>query len=360
MKKNFEGMNEITIAPTKPRIDQEISFEMVLERLKVYDVNGLLGRVHRSPITGKVYVKEVESWRDFHLIDLWTRPKIVGLPQNHCRDVSLYRPQPLNMRTWVYHCKFRKAKESNQMATPAEVHLFEALSARVCDIEVADGLWSPAMIYAPLFPFSLLSGDFTVFYFAGFIFFASLLISLFCNSSRHVAHERAILFPARLIFLVVTLTKIQGEALQLLGYVVIILACLFDHIRGDLQVFASMRYRCSYEIIKSLPNQVFVCWRIGDHSQFVGRKHTLLDEHVTGLKDPGDNSLCLIANVQGLLVELLPVSKEDEEIFKDEHGFRSSDAASGNLLYYGVDMFHDTRKTLADFVGHHELNLEDV
>merc|ERR1712224_1196876 len=51
----------------------DISSQMVLEKLKLSDVNGLVGKCQRNPFTSACYLKEVESWRDFNLVDFGRR-----------------------------------------------------------------------------------------------------------------------------------------------------------------------------------------------------------------------------------------------------------------------------------------------
>jgi len=328
----------------------DMSHSQAIERVKLHDVNGLLGRAHRSPITGQIYLKEVESWRDFHLVDLWTRKKLVGLPQEHAADTLLYKPRPLQMRTWIYHCKFRQAYEQSQIGLSTETFLFEALRARCVDIPTSAGLWSPAMVYAPLVPFTLLTDDFALFIFAAFIFPMVLLVSVATNHHRFYFWTRAITVLARLAFLVFVITRIQGGAFQLLGYLVTLFAVVGDLIRGDFAMASNMSLYCHYEIIRTLPNQIFVCWREGDHSVMKSQgERALIPGSVTGMQDPGDGTLCLIANIQGLLIELIPLDKdEDADKFNEEHTMRVSDPSLGRLMFYGVDLFSPAIKNLSD------------
>jgi hypothetical protein len=328
----------------------EVSHSQIIERVKLYDVNGLVGRSHRSPITGQVYLKEVESWRDFHLVDLWTRKKLVALPNEHAADTSLYKPRPLQMRTWIYHCKFRKAFEQFQIGLNTEAFLFEALHMRCVDIPISAGLWSPAMVYAPLVPFTLLTDDSGVFIFAAIVFLIVLVVSVATNHNRFYFWTRPMTVLARLIFLVFVCTRIQGGALQLLGYLATVFAVLGDLIRGDFAVLSNMQCYCHYEIIRTLPNQIFVCWRVGDHSvmQKEGER-ALIPEGVTGIQDPGDGTLCLIANIQGLLMELIPMDKDaDATMFNEEHNIRTSEPSLGRLTYFGVDLFSPATKNVSE------------
>merc|ERR1712178_187848 len=68
----------------------------------------------------------------------------------------------------------------------------------------------------------------------------------------------------------------------------------------------------------------------------------------------GDNSLCLIANLQGLLMELAPVDKEqDLQTFKEEHSWRMNEPSAGSVRYVGVDIFKNNLRTIADYDNMH-------
>jgi len=331
----------------------DLNNTMVLERVKLLDVNGLQGRCYRSAMTGETYLKEVELWRDFHLVDLWSRQKIIEVPEEHTNDPHLFSPRPLNMRTWVYHCKFREAFEKFQIGLQTEAFLYEALNERCVDIPISSGLWCPAMVYAPLVPLTLLADDTTVTIVALFIFFLSLIVSVMTNNHHFFFYARPILLLPRFGFFVFTLIRINGGTFQIFGYVLTLFLVLFDLIRGDWNLFSSMRYHCSYEVVRTLPNQIFVCWRVGDHSLMASmseRRKKALPESLTGMKDAGDNTLCLIANIQGLLIELVPVCHEDAILFKGEHVDRSTEPWLGRVKFYGVDLFCKDTKNLAELL----------
>lgn len=332
--------------------------EMKLERIKIFDINGLVGKSHRSPVTGEVYLKEIESWRDFTLLDLWKRDKIMGTPEDHCNDPHLYLVRTLNMRTWIYHSKFRSALAKYQIGTGGESFLWEAIAERCVDVNINTGLWSPTMVYAPLVPFTLLADDNTVFFFALFCLFQSMIISVFSNNHTFYFYSRPIMLPARFVFLVLTLTRITGGSIQLIGYLGTLGAILYDLIKGDLAQAGSMGYHCNYEVLRTLPNQVFVCQRIGNQTTKTneGPARRPLPENLTGIKDNGGGSLCLIANVQGLLMELIPVDEQDAESFKEEHLRRGADRTIGPMRYLGLDILSKEVRSIADMDGMKDKN----
>merc|ERR1719265_1693418 len=116
-----------------------------------------------------------------------------------------------------------------------------------------------------------------------------------------------------------------------------------------------MRAHCHYEVIRALPKQVWVCTRIGDNDMQAGKQGAKrwLPEKVTGMKDPGDHSLCVIAHIRGLIVELIPLNEEeDAAIFQDEFATRMIAAHEGegeNLKYFGIDLFSHACKTITEF-----------
>lgn len=327
---------------------QAVGADMALERVRCFDVNGLVGRVTRSAVSGQTTIKDLESWRQFHLVDAWTRQKIVSFPDAHAGDPHLYLPRPLNMRTWLWHSKWRAAQESFQIGMGAEAFLWQALNERCVDTE-AHGMWSPAMMYAVLAPVTLLCSDSGIFMFAFFIFFESLLVSVALNTHKFYWWARPITFPSRLFFLIFILAKIGGTSTQLFGFAITLLAVLCDLLRGDLALVFNMRYNCSYDVVRQLPNQIFVCSRQGDIYLSEERYKRPLSEKITGIKDPGNGSLCLIANVQGVLVELLPVHPDDDtDMFMEEHQQRSANIALGRIKFFGLDLLNRDCRSVQD------------
>lgn len=323
--------------------------DQTIQRLKIPDVNGLLGRSYRNPITGQVCLKEVESWRDFSLVDAWTHQILIATPAEHAENPYLFRPRPLNMRTFLYHSKFRQAKAEFRIGGMEEAFVTEALNERCVDMPGTGGLWSPVMVYFPLIPLTLLADDFVVFALAAFVNLFTLLVSISTSTHRFYFWGRLISLPARLVFLFVALARIQGGGLQLLGYAITVIGALVDIGFGDLQLLLRMKHQCSYQITKTLPNQVFVCSRTGHADATLEDDRKPLPEKLTGVKDSGDGMVRLIANVQGLLVELVPVqAKVDGEMFAVEHEQRAQFPHLGNLKFLGLDLLSPEFKTVQD------------
>merc|ERR1719352_2048423 len=104
-----------------------------------------------------------------------------------------------------------------------EAFLTEALNERCVDMPGNGGLWSPVMVYFPLIPLTLLANDFVVFTLAAFVNLFTLLVSIFANTHRFYFWGRIISLPVRLVFLFVALARIQGGALQSLGYAITVI-----------------------------------------------------------------------------------------------------------------------------------------
>jgi len=331
--------------------DCDISSQMVLEKLKLSDVNGLVGKCQRNPFTSTCYLKEVESWRDFNLVDLFGRIKIAALPSDHANDPYLFIPKPLNMRTWVYHDKVRHAQQQNQLGADTEVFIHEALAERCIDVPIGAGLWSPVVVYIPLLPFTLLTDDTNVFWFAAFVFFASLITAQFMNSSTYYFWTRPATLPARLAFLAYTVARIKGGSFQIFGYLVTILATLADLLRGDFLFLINQRYFRCFEILRHLPHQVYICSRGGDSDsmlQISKRRVKHIPQGITGQQDPGDGSLCIIANVAGVLLELEPLDKLDGLRFVEDHAYRISDMSQGRVKFFSLELFSSEMRSVQD------------
>jgi hypothetical protein len=333
-------------------------WSMRLEKTKFNDVNGLLGRCHRNPISGKIYLKEVESSRDFHVVDLSQRPFIDGEPDMLAGDEHLYMPKPLNYRTWVYHNKFTCAWDGPGLGRSSEAFLFEALNERCIDFDISDGRWSSCMVLFPVVPITMISGDTLVLFVTTLLAFLCLAVAVITNRHNLYFWGRPLTIPVRLAYLVFVLVRLSnGSGLEILGYLAPLILMVIDFWLGDLSLLGSQRFTCRYDVIRTLPNQVFVCRRDGDNSRVRERKRTLSEAVTGGMA--GDSSLCIIANLQGLLMELSPVDREQDGLtFSLEHSKRVADPAIGPVRYLGVDIFRHNLKTIADLdVMHNNLQL---
>lgn len=325
---------------------RQFGTDLTIERMHFPDVNGLLGKSERNPITGVMYLKEIEPWRDFQVVDAWTSEILYAHPKEHVENPYLFTTRALNLRTWLYHKRFLEAKSQFRIGGLEEHFVTDALRERCVDLPTTGGLWSPAMVYLPLLPLTLIADDSTVFSFSAFVLAFTLIVSIAANGHRFYWWSRFMSLPARLAFVAVVLSRIQGGTMQLLGYLLTVFGALIDLGFGDLAAFLAMKHQCSFNVLKTLPNQVYVCGRFGHVDGMEKRRP--IPEKITGVSDSGDGRVCLIANIQGLLIELLPVSAKDLPSFIEEHQQRSKYPELGHLKFIGVDLLSPECKTVAD------------
>mmetsp|Transcript_72525 Transcript_72525/g.137056 ORF Transcript_72525/g.137056 Transcript_72525/m.137056 type:complete len:551 (-) Transcript_72525:48-1700(-) len=315
--------------PKPPGLDEQGqllgSRKMVIDRVPAEDNSGLLGTCYRSPVTGAIFLKEAESWRDFTLVDLWTREEILGLAEDIAKDIHLFWPSPLKKRTWIYHCLTRSCQENNDIGEMDNL-IQKALHFHVSDENMNNGEWSPVMWFAPVLPLTLLTNDFLTFAMSFVLLLICHLISIFLNTTGWWMFTRVFSLPLRLGFLALLFWRLSVmesfHIISVFGFIVPMIAFIVDFLLGDVQVLSCLRYRCTYKVLRQLPNQVYVCQRSGN----VGRKAHSYREFITGITGGG---IALIANVSGLLCELVPMNpKKDVRELKDENN-RALDRARG-------------------------------
>lgn len=291
--------------------DRRISLKKVVAK----DIDGLLGKAVRNPITGIVKLKGVEEWRDFSLVDLWTRSELVGMPEEIVRDRHLFRAVPLSYRTWLYHSMHQKVVNQGCLGLTKELGVLAALGTRCIDAPFRSGRWSPMMFYTPTLPLVLLTSDTLILVFGLLLVGLTLLTSVVTNTYDWYRIDRLLTFPFRVIYLVFVFSRVfvsaaveRGEFMSILGFIIVISISIVELFLGDVQIMRSLRYHCTYDIIRSLPNQVFVCRRKGDIAR-VREGRVPHREEITGVADTGGASFALLANVQGVIVELIPLSE---------------------------------------------------
>merc|ERR1719203_2418920 len=124
------------------------------------------------------------------------------------------------------------------------------------------------------------------------------------------------------------------NALALIGFCAAIGLMIVDFFSGDLQTLMWYRLNCSYEIIKILPNRVFICRRHGaSHQEDVFGTRGRVAESITGL-GAWQRGFYIIADIHGILAELRPVSREVWHSIHDEQSIQSR-----QLTFFGMDVF---------------------
>lgn len=343
--------------PNEPVKDLD-NGKIVIDRVPLEDLNGLIGKCYRSPITGSIYLKEADKWRDFTLVDLWTRDEIVGLADDIAKDIHILWPAPLKKRTWIYHAMVRHRQAQNSLSTMDDT-IQRALAAHINDDDhMSDGGWSPVVWFAPMLPVVLLASDRLTFLASAALLFICHAISIVTNTYKLWMWSRIFSLPFRLAYLgfvVWRLSKTNNlHVVRLIGFCVPIVGFVIDLVLADLCVLSTLRYRCTFKILRNLPNQVFVCQREGETERLLRAYHERLTGHVQG------GGICLIANVQGLLCELIPLDRiKDARRLENDNNLAISEARGRvhfafdaqatrlryqafRMKYYGQDVFNLT------------------
>lgn len=300
-------------------------------------------------------MKDVQRHRNFSFVDMNTREHVHDAPERIPEDQHLFLALPMPLRSWIYHDMYQEAVNDNMIgAMSAEALLLGAFKTRCMDCNEKSGLWSPVMLQLPLVPVTLLTGNNIVFLISAIFALACLVISYFTNTYKAYWLNRAITSPFRFVYLVILLANMKvDDIFTIVGFGVPIFACCLDFYLGDWQTLMSARFYCHYEVIKHLPNQVFLCRRHGDLDRKRPRPAVGLRESIIGMADPANHTMALVANIEGLLVELLPLKKSlDSFNFHEVHSVRETDEGSGKfvapLRFYGLDIFNDEFRCIQD------------
>lgn len=292
---------------------------LTFHRAESQDANTFMGTARRSAITGVVHLLADGVWPSFDVADLWTRGDITGNLRQFEAEQHLFLPIPMAYRSWIYHDLYLQKKvllgkdKEHAMVTAA-------LSARCIDVHnISAGRWSPLMCYGPMVLLTCLTGDmFTVI--PGVLTVMVLYIgSQATNKPGYYRYARLMVLPFRIAFLVVMIMRMmQASFVSIFGFVAALVLILVDFIAGDLQSLMWYRLNCSYEIIKILPNRVFICRRNGaSHQEECFGARGRVAESITGL-GAWQRSFYIIADIHGVLTELRPVKRETWHQIYDE------------------------------------------
>lgn len=317
---------------------------LAFQRVESQDANTYMGTAWRSAIMGDVHLACQEGWPHFDLVDLWTRKDFKGNERQFLNEEHLFLPVPMAYRTWIYHDLYLQRKvllgkdREHAMVTAA-------LNARCIDVaNVSAGRWSPIMCYGPIVLLTCLTGDmFTVMPGIATIL-VQYVLSLAMNKPQYYRYLRLALLPIRLVFLIVMVFRLQAtNILALVGFSAAIALMVVDVLLGDLQTLMWYRLNCSYEIIKILPNRVFICRRHGaSHQEDVFGTRGRVAESISGL-GAWSRSFYIIADINGILAELRPVSEETwKSIYNEQRGSRE-------LTFLGRDVFSEDYPAVGAF-----------
>lgn len=228
----------------------------------------LMGRSYRCPITGWVGMQTLPGIPDFYVVDLWTRPSVFGPIDKLSLEPYLFRPVVMSYRMWIYHWLYR---ERVVLPDVDENAMLKYVLAQSCiDAPVLAGRWSPVMAYVPLLLAASLTGEQT-YVVTGLVLLVVLyMLTTFLNSPKAYQFIRLISLPLRLGYAGYTLATLftikYGTGLGVLslaGCLMSFTCHCFDFVAGDLQQLTSASLLCTYDIVRTLPNRVFVLRRKG-------------------------------------------------------------------------------------------------
>jgi hypothetical protein len=313
----------------------------------------LMGTTWRSCFTGKVCMRDIGSaFPDFHLLDLYSRSRIVKLKEDLPNDLYLYRPKPLAYRNWIYHNMFRekvmppKQPGEEDDATSLGNRLLKHVLAQKCiDADISGGRWSSSMAFIVIVMASCFTGDET-------LCVSTLLVTFFIMTVTFRLEDmpqwyrlvRPITLVPRLGFTGIVFWRLtSGTAMQSLlspiGCAVILMSIFVDFYWGDYAMFTSYRYACHYEVVRELANRVFVVKQIGGAMDDKEKMAMRLEQRVS-IMGIGDPTCKLIADIEGYLVELQPVDAKVAHLIHSEILDNLGDPDWKPITALGLDIFN--------------------
>lgn len=280
-------------------------------------------------------MENLGDFPDYTLVDLWTRNKVRGMIAQFAADGYFLKPVPLTYRTWIYH-QWYLARRVNTDAVSGSGMMQAVLSERCIDVPVNGGRWSPLLCYVPAVLAFCMTGDLLLILPGVICLMLLQYLTNVTNTPEAYRFSRLVSLPLRLAFFGVLIWRFQFmNTLALIGQLIGVVAFFIDFGMGD---FAGnllcYRYNCSYEIIRTLPNRVFICRRIGAaQMEEVFGDRGQVPECVTGIGS-WDRTHVLIADIHGILVELRPLKQEEWSLMQSN--FLVNFEA---LTFVGVDVF---------------------
>jgi hypothetical protein len=311
-----------------PQVEDKraITIERAKITLQAFDKKQpLMGTTWRSCFTGKVSMKDIgTAFPDFHLVDLYTRTRIVKLAEHLPKDLYLYRPKPLAMRNWIYHNMFRekvmppKQPDEADDATSLGNRLLKHVLAQKCiDHDISAGRWSSSMAFIIITLFSCFSGDEILCVSTLIVTFFIIIVTFKLEDMPSLyRYVRPITFLPRIGYTGITFWRLgvvfaepRVGTLGIVGCILILFALCVDFILGDYIMVISYRYTCHYEVVREIANRVFVVKQIGGAITAEEKLGMAVEQRVQ-IMGNGDLTCKLIADIEGFLVELQPINNK--------------------------------------------------
>lgn len=318
-----------------------------VERCRDKELDSLMGKAFRNPLTGKVSLKDFGSFPDYVVADLYTRKKLsCGLHSLH-KDPYLLRVIPLQTRTWIYHQLFKEGKALSMSGVAEDAMIRSVLEMPCIDADVSSGKWSSVMFYAPILFVMCLSKDLTAVIGGIFTLCATLSVTIYMNNPKYYRLTRVATWPLRAAFFVWIIWRMgaieNGNAMTAFGFVFALIFTVVEMCSGDCSTLQAYRLHCHYEVLRPLPNRLFICCRHGAaHSAEIFGSHLAIDEKITGIAtDAWQSDYALIADVKGLIVELKPVLQDEWN-----QAYQDKEADGRQLRYIGLDVFAPGQATI--------------
>lgn len=323
-----------------------------IERVPENDLGALMGKAWRNSITGKVHLKDYGFFPDFSVVDLWTSGSLCGSADQLSKNPYLFRPVPLLIRTWIYHCIFRLGRVLSVTGADEDGMIKYVLSQSVIDAPVSGGRWSPITFHAPLLIFLCITGDLLLILGATFVLVMILAIGWHFNTPELYRWTRAATLPFRLALLALLILRMQQDEMtgaskagSLFGFLIGCACVCLEILIGDLSALASVRLHCSYTVLRSLPNRVFICQRVGAAgSERLSTTSPPVDQKITGIGEWQVN-MALIADVKGLIVELRPMGKVEWAALFEEL-LASNEPSELCYRFIGLDLYSPSAATV--------------
>jgi len=283
----------------------------------------LMGCAHRSPITGEITMRNIEDIPDFFVVDLLERQRLPQEVQDLAEDPYIFRPVPLKYRTWLYHEAWRRSTMPTVRVQGSAKHehqmIMYTLSLPTIDAPIRAGRYSTLTFFVVGVFMSALARDSTLTLGAMLLLYLMYGISVGTNSPKHYRLERLITAPFRLGFFALLVIPINFNSV--VGAVCRLATALLlvaDVLVGDLSVFRNVKFMCTHQVMRILPNRVYVCNRIG--AEFIEKafgERGEVPECIAGFR-PWKRCHSLVADVGGIICELRPMSAEDWLLVAEE------------------------------------------
>lgn len=305
-------------------------------------VCSILGQCTRNPISGQIHLKNATITTDFAIVDLWERPCLFGSPDELMHDPYIFKIVPLPYRTWIYHYYFGRGEHLSRAVGDHGV-MEKVLGQSCIDAPMAAGRWSPLVCYAPAALISCITADFLTAFGCSTMAIFNLLACVGANSPFWYAWLRAITgFPRFVFFIVMCVRTGQkaGEFFVTLSFILIILLLVYDFARGDFPAMSGAGYCCNYRVLRILPNRVFICLREGAAFLQESDDRGQVNEGISGVGD-WHNEMAMIAEVRGLVVELMPMQRKDWVMAWEER-----QNTGRPVSFMGLDVFNRERSTV--------------